>query len=384
VSGWARDFGLDPESTWLNTAHQGALPRIAAEAASEAVEWKLEPSRLTSERFATVPDRVRRAAARWIGADAADVFLTNGASLGLHEIAHGMRLDAGDDVLLMRGDFPSNVLPWLAHRERGVSVRRIEPLNHVLEVEEIAQALRPETRVVCLSWVHSFSGWTLEIDKIAALCREAGARLVVNVSQALGARPFDVRRSGIDALVCAGWKWLCGPYGVGFGWLRPEFRRELQPTQRYWLSQQSADDLGSDRDPADEEPADSIRRFDLFGTANFFNFHPWGAALDYLLEQGAEVIEAHDRSLVRRLLDGLPTAYRTISPAADERRSTLVLFSHREPSRNEAIYRDFVDARIHTAFRRGAIRVAPHLYNDESQIDRLLERLDQGSGSSGR
>ena len=377
MSGWAADFGLDPERTWLNTAHQGALPRIAADAAREAIEWKLEPSRLTSERFAAVPDRVRRAAARWIGAEAADVFLSNGASLGLHEIAHGMRLEKGDDVLLMHGDFPSNVLPWLAHRERGVSVRRIKPSGRVLEVDEIEQAIRPKTRVVCLSWVHSFSGWTLEVDKIAALCRQTGARLVVNVSQGLGARPFDVQTAGIDALVCAGWKWLCGPYGVGFGWLRPEFRQQLRPTQHYWLSQQTADDLGSDKDPADEDPDDSIRRFDLFGTANFFNFHPWGAALEYLLEQGPQAIETHDRNLVRRLLDGLPAAYRTISPDSDERRSTLVLFSHRESSNNDAIYRDLVDARIQGAFRRGAIRIAPHLYNDESQIDRLLERLDR-------
>jgi cysteine desulfurase/selenocysteine lyase len=379
VSGWAKGFGLDPKGTWLNTAHQGALPRIAAEAAREAIEWKLEPSRLTGERFSEVPDRVRRAAARWIAAEAADVFLTNGASLGLHQIANGMRLEVGDDVLLMHGDFPSNVLPWLAHQERGVSVRRIKPAGNVLEIDEVAQAIRPETRVVCLSWVHSFSGWTLEINRISTLCRETGARLVVNVSQGLGARPFDVRAAGVDALVCAGWKWLCGPYGVGFGWLRPEFRQQLRPTQRYWLSQQSADDLGSDRDPADEDPVDSIRRVALFGTAYFFNFHPWGVALEYLLAQGPGAIETHDRNLVRRLLDGLPQAYRAISPDSDTRRSSLVLFSHRETSRNETIYRGLFDAGIHGAFRRGVIRIAPHLYNDESQIDRLLEQLDRHS-----
>ncbi|NIM00219.1 MAG: aminotransferase class V-fold PLP-dependent enzyme [Acidobacteria bacterium] len=372
---WASDFDLDAGSIWLNTAHQGALPRVAAQAAREAVEWKLEPSRLTAERFVAVPDRVRRGAARWIAADPADVFLTNGASLGLHEIAQAVRLEAGDDVLLMHGDFPSNVLPWLAHRERGVSVRRARPAGRVLEVEEIRRELRPKTRIVCLSWVHSFSGWTLDIERIGELCRDAGARLIVNVSQGLGARPFDVRHTPVDALVCAGWKWLCGPYGVGFGWLRPEFRAELRPTQRYWLSHQTAEDLGSDRDPADEDPIDTIRRFDLFGTANFFNFHAWGAALDYLLEQGPQAIEEHDRGLVRRLIDGLPAGYRTISPAADERRSTLVLFGHRDTPRNEAIHAGLVNDGIHTAFRRGTIRIAPHLYNDETQVDRLLERL---------
>ncbi len=372
----ATDFGLDPGSIWLNTAHQGALPRIAADAAREAIEWKLEPSRLTAARFVSVPDRVRRGAARWIGADPDDVFLTNGASLGLHEIAQSMQLDGGDDVLLMHGDFPSNVLPWLAYRERGVSVRRLRPSGRVLEPDEIERALRPETRVVCLSWVHSFSGWTLDIDRIGALCRDAGARLVVNLSQGLGARPFDVRRRPVDALVCAGWKWLCGPYGVGFGWLRPEFRGELRPARRYWLSHQTAEDLGADRDPADEDPVDTIRRFDLFGTANFFNFHAWGAALDYLFELGPASIEEHDRRLVRRLLDGLPAAYELLSPAADDRRSTLVLFGHREAARNAAIHDQVAAARIHTAFRRGSLRVAPHLYTDEAQIDRLLECLD--------
>ena len=376
MSGWAADFGLDPKAIWLNTAHQGAIPKVAALAAGQAIEWKLEPSRLTGARFAEVPERVRHAAASWIGADPADVFLTNGASLGLHQIANGVPLAPNDDVLLMRGDFPSNVLPWLAHESRNVSVRRLRPAGHVLEVEEIAAAIRPETRLVCLSWVHSFTGWTLEIDEIGQLCRSAGVRFVVNVTQGLGARPFDVKRVPVDAIVCAGWKWLCGPYGVGFGWLRPEFRSELRPTQRYWLSQQTAADLGADRDPADEDPADSIRRFDLFGTANFFNFHPWGAALEYLLEKGPPAIETHDRRLVRRLLDGLPGTYRAISPEARERQSTLVFLSHKEKSRNETIYSNLGNAGIHVSFRRGAIRVAPHLYNDEAQIDRLLERLD--------
>ena len=377
VSGWAQDFGLDPRGTWFNTAHQGAIPLVAAEAAREAVEWKLDPSALTAERFAEVPDRCRRATARWIGADPADVFLANGASLGIHQIAAGMPLKAGDDVLLMHGDFPSNVLPWLAWEERGVSVRRLRPASRVLELGEIRDALRPETRVICLSWVHSFSGWTLEIDEIGRLCRERGVALVVNVTQGLGARCLDVTRTAVDAVVCAGWKWLCGPYGVGFGWLAPEFRARLSPPHRYWLAHQTAEELGSDRDPAEEPAPDSIRRFDLFATANFFNFHPWGAALDYLLDVGPEAIEAHDRGLVRRLLDGLPQAYEPISPVDDTRRSTLVLLSHRDRSRNERVHDDLQEAGFRVAFRRGALRVAPHLYNHAGQIDRLLQRLGE-------
>ena len=161
--------------------------------------------------------------------------------------------------------------------------------------------------------------------------------------------------------------------------MSPAFRAKLSPPNRYWLSHQTAEDLGSDRDPAEEPPPDSIRRFDLFGTANFFNFHAWGTALEYLLDVGPDVIEEHDRRLVRRLLDGLPSAYEPISPTDDGRRSTLVLLTHRDRSRNEAVHRDLLEGGFRVAFRKGAVRVAPHLYNDETQIDRLLERL----GSAG-
>jgi selenocysteine lyase/cysteine desulfurase len=374
---WSNDFGLDSETIWLNTAHQGAIPALAASAAREAVDWKLRPHELTSERFSAVPARVRQAAARWIAAEPQDVFLANGASLGIHQIAAALDLTAGDDVVLMHGDFPSNVLPWLRLTRRGVSVRRLKPTSSpVLEPREIAAALRPETRVVCLSWVHSLSGWTLDIEAIGRACREAGTAFVVNVTQGLGARPFDVRTAPVDALVCAGWKWLCGPYGVGFGWLRREFRARLDPPNRYWLAQQTADELGSDRDPAEEDPPDTIRRFDLFATANFFNFHPWAAALEYLMDRGPRAIEAHDQLLVSRLLDGLPSSFRTVSPRDPARRSTLVVVSHADAELNRRVHRALLAAGIHVAFRRGNLRIAPHLYNGTDQIDRLLGVLD--------
>ncbi|NIL99939.1 MAG: hypothetical protein GTO30_13550 [Acidobacteria bacterium] len=162
--------------------------------------------------------------------------------------------------------------------------------------------------------------------------------------------------------------------------MKPGFRQELLPPQRYWLSHQSAEDLGSDGDPAEEAPPDSIRRFDLFGTANFFNFHPWGVTLEYLWERGPEAIERHDRKLVRRLIDGLPPVYERISPESDRRRSTLVLFGLKDRDRTETVYRALLDAGIYGAFRRGAIRIAPHLYNDEAEIDRVLETLERASG----
>ena len=118
------------------------------------------------------------------------------------------------------------------------------------------------------------------------------------------------------------------------------------------------------------------RAFDVFGTANFFNFKPAAAAVEHLLEIGIERIRTHDQALVSRLIAGLPEPYELLSPADGPRRSTLVFISHRDPDRNRDVHAALGAARVDIAFRNGALRVAPHLYNTAADIDRALSVLD--------
>ena len=175
---------------WLNTAHQGRLPRRAALALAEAVRWKLHPELLaTSERFSEVPSRLRRALARVLSARDDEVVLANSASYGLHLVANGLDLGPGDEVVVPANDFPSDILPWLSLRDRGVQVRMVEPAGEVLTPNEVQAALTRRTRVVCLTWVHSFSGQVVDLAGVGQLCRSSGVWLVVNGSQAVGAIP---------------------------------------------------------------------------------------------------------------------------------------------------------------------------------------------------
>jgi selenocysteine lyase/cysteine desulfurase len=376
-----RHFGDFGGRVWLNCSHQGPLPRCAADAAAEAVTWKTSPYLLTQARFDEVPARLKRALGRLVGAATEDVILTNGASYGLHLLSNGIPLRSGDQVLLMGGDFPSNILPWLDHRRRGVDVKLIRPRRFVPSPDEVAAALRPSARVLCMSWVHSFSGHTADIEAIGALCRERGVWFLVNVTQGVGARPLDARALPVDALVCSGWKWLCGPYATGFAWLRPELRDRLEYNQAYWLAMQTAADLGGtdgELDPPDDLGA---RKYDIFGTANFLNFHPWAEAVELILGIGIDRIEGHDQALVTRFVDGLDLdRFELLSPARGPRRSTLVFVSHRDAARNEAIYRALVKGGIHIALRRGRLRFSPHFYNTAEDIDRALSALRRAAG----
>src|SRR5262245_49227722 len=290
---YVKDFGPFEGAAWLNCAHQGALPSVAAREAQEAIAWKRAPFHLTTERFSSVPRRLKQALAGLIGAAAEDIILGNSASYGLHLLANGIRWRAGDEILLMKGDFPSDILPWLAMRDRGVNVRLIQPRQHVLQVDELLENIAPATRLFCTTLVHSFSGLAIDARALGEVCRAHGVAFVLNTSQALGARPFSVLTTPVDAITNVGHKWLCGPYSTGFCWIKPELRDSLEYNQAYWLAMQTADDLANEQNVPGLRDDLGARRYDVFGTANFFNFKPWTASVEYLVEQGIENIAMH-------------------------------------------------------------------------------------------
>jgi selenocysteine lyase/cysteine desulfurase len=377
VGDFSNAFAPFHGSAWLNCAHQGPLPNASAAEASEAIAWKQTPYELTTDRFSGVPLRVKQALGRLINTAPEEIVLGNSASYGMHLIANGIPWEAGDEVLLVRGDFPSVVLPWLGLERRGVTVRQIEPRGSALDAGELRANLSPATRVFCTTWVHSFRGHALDLAEFGAVCRSQDVTFVVNTSQALGARPLDVQATPVDAITNVGFKWLCGPYGTGFCWMRPDLLASLEYNQAYWLSMLTADDLGRPQGDLTLRNDLGARQYDVFGTANFFNFKPWAASLEFLLDIGADRIAAHDQSLVSRFLEGIDKAqYTILSPEDGPARSTLVLLSHREPDRNEAIYQALRDAGVYVAFRSGSLRVSPHLHNSPDDIDAALAVLN--------
>ena len=373
----AAEFAALGERVWLNCAHQAPLPACARAAAEEAVRWKAEPWELTTERFSGVPLRLKRALGRLIGAPAEEIILANSASYGLHLIANGFPFAAGDEVLVMRDDFPSDILPWLGLEPRGIVTRQLAPrTGRVLQVEDVRAAIGPRTRLLCLTWVHSLSGWAIDMDALGRLCREHGIAFILNVSQALGARALDVAGAPVDAIVCAGWKWLLGPYATGFCWVRPDLLRQLTCQQTYWLSMLTADDLGREHLDLTLRNDAGAARWDVFATANFFNFNAFSASVELLLEYGVAAAAAYDSALVQRLIDGVDRRRcRLTSPEAGPARSTLVFVEPRERERVAEMQQALAAKGVYASHRAGALRFAPHLYNTGSDIDRALEAL---------
>jgi cysteine desulfurase/selenocysteine lyase len=366
------------DRAWLNCAHQSPLPSAASAAAREAVDDKRSPWRIHDADFAAVPRRLRSALGRLIGAPPEEIILANSTSYGIDLLAHNLPWRPGDEVLLVDGDFPASVYPWLPLRDQGMRVRMLHPEGGRLTPEQLAAEVSPSTKVFCSSWVFSFSGVAVDLEGLGAVCRERGVRFVVNGAQAVGARPIDVGDLPIDALVSAGFKWLCGPYATGFAWMRPELLASLTYKPAYWLTHRLAQPGGVTRAPEYELAEVGAAAYDVFCTANFLNFRPWAASVELLLEWGIDRIAAFDQMLVDRLVEGLADGpFRVRSPLEQPERSTLVFIGHEHEAENERLHERLRAAGVDIALRAGALRISPHFYNDESDIDRALEVIRQ-------
>ena len=369
------DFGDFEGRAWLNCAHQGPLPLVAVREATHALADKAAPHRIRDDDFAQVPARLKGALGRLAGVPADEVILGNSTSYGLQLLVQGVDWRQGDEVLLVDGDFPATIVPWLPLAERGVRVRLLRPEGGTLDAGQLAAELTPATRLFCCSWVFSFTGQTVDLAALGRVCHQAGVRFVVNGSQAVGAVPLELAGLPVDALVSCGFKWLCGPYGTGFCWLSPALLASLTWRPAYWLAHLAQDDLGQDTGYRLRDDLGAAR-YDLPGTANFLTFRPWTASVEYLLGKGIGEVAAHDQALVERFLQGLdPDRHRLVSPRQGHGRSALVVFGHRQAGRTPELHRRLTAAGVDVAFRRGNLRVSPHLYNTPADIDRALEAL---------
>jgi selenocysteine lyase/cysteine desulfurase len=370
----AGQFGPFDGRAWFNTAHQGPMPRPALEAARQAAALKAAPHRIRDDDFSEIPERLRGLLARLVGGDAEQIVLGNSTSYGLHLVANGLPLGGGDEVLVVEGDYPATVLPWRRLAGDGVRVRAVRPRHGLLSADDVAEAVGPGTRVLAVTWVDSFTGRALDLHALGAVCRDLGVLLVVNASQALGARSLDVTTTPVDAVVACGYKWLCGPYGTGFAWLHPELLARLRPQQAYWLTMQAGRGLEEMRDTTLRDDL-GARAHDVFCPAAFATTLPWIASLELFLAAGVDAIERHDQRLVDRLVDGLKGGqYELVSPADGSSRSTLVVLARRDGS-SEDRYRRLAAAGIDAAYREGNIRLSVHLFNDDDQVGRALETL---------
>ncbi len=369
---YRQDFPDFAPTIYLNCAYQGPFPLATVERVHAACELKCHPERLAERDYFDPPERVRARLARLIGAAPEEVALTNSATQGIGIAATGLEFHADDEVVVARTNFPSNLFTWLHLRRRGVRVVVVEARDGYVHAEDVAQVLSPRTRILALDWVSYTTGVRIDLAAFGELAHRHGALFVVDGSQGVGALELKVSELPVDVFVGAAYKWLLGPYGTGFAYLRADVQDLLELQVVNWLSAEGSDDF-------DELPIEELtlpraaRVFDVPETSNFLNLYALEASLEYIEGIGVGTVTDHCTRLLDRLIEGLRSQGLQLSAAAgSQRRSTILGFRAGSLEATREIHKRLERSHISVTLRHGMIRVSPYLYNELTDIDRLL------------
>lgn len=373
---YRQDFADFAPAVYLDCAYQGPFPRPTVARILQAVELKCHPERLASPEYFDLPERVRGRLAALIGADPTEIALTNSATQGIAIVATGLGLAAGDEVVIASRNFPANLFTWLHLRRRGVRVHLLEPAGGHVRAEDLEPALSPRTRVVALDWVSYIDGTRLDLVALGELVRRQGGIFVVDGTQGVGALEMNIHDLPIDVMVVAAYKWLLGPYGTGFAYLRPAVQDRLDLPVVNWLSVDGSEDF--DALPAgDFTLPRAARIFDVPETSNFLNLYALEASLEFVARAGVETVTQHCSRLLERLARALERkGYRLSAAARPDCRSTILGFQADSAEATAELHRRLRANRVAVSLRHGVIRVSPYLYNTEADIDRLLEVVE--------
>lgn len=321
--------------------------------------------------------QARAIAAGLIGASPDEIAFVPSTSAGLSVIAAGLSWKPGDSVVMPAGDFPSNVYPWLRLRRLGVEVRAIAGRGDgVVTLDDVIAHIDDSTRLVALSSVHYATGAVTDVDGIGRYLEQRGILLCVDAIQSFGALPLSARH--VDFLVADAHKWLLGPQGMGIMFVRRARFASMDPVLVGWKS------VNDHRDFVRQELelATSARRYEP-GSLNAIGLVGLHAALDMLQRVGIEAIARRLAKLRARLVPGLRERGFEVLGDLHGRPSGIVSFL-REGEDMQRVQRALDAKHIVTSLRhdprgRACIRVAPHFYNTEAELDRVLAELSAWS-----
>lgn len=315
-------------------------------------------------------DELKEKISRLINAGQEQIALVANTSAGLNILAGGLKWRRGDRILLNDFEFPSNVIPFLNLQRLGVQVDFVRHRNGEIRVEDILQKIKPRTRLISISFVEFLNGFRNDLKTIGEICRERGIIFSVDAIQGLGALKLDVENFQIDFLSSGGHKWLMWPAGLGFVYISSRIFDHVYPAQAGWLSVKTPWNFFDYR----QGFAPGARRFEC-GTFNTGAIISANATLEMMLEIGPEEIEKkilENTDLLMRELSNM--GFELFSPLENQHRSGIVTFFHPD-AENLANY--LKQNRVTISLREGGIRVSPHFYNNETDLESFLENLSQ-------
>ncbi len=365
-------FDIPDGVTYLNCAYMSPLSHASLAAGEIGLRGKQHPWTITPPDFFSGTAELRRLAALVMGATPADIALVPSASYGIAVAAANLPLQLGQEVLVLAEAFPSMVYAWQEAAPRaGATVVTVPRPSDDDWTSAVLAHITDRTAVASLPQCHWTDGGLLDLAAIGTRLREVGGALVVDATQSLGAMPLDVKTIQPDFLVAAGYKWLLGPYSLGYLYAAPH-RQHGQPLEHNWIGRDGSEDFAGLTRYRDTLQT-GARRYDVGETSNFILVPMAIAALTELLDWGVGPIHDTVTALAEQIArDAEPLGLRAVPRA---RRAGHYLGLRSATPLPAGLVERLAAAKIHVSVRGQALRVTPHLYNTAEDGERLVGGL---------
>ena len=319
-------------------------------------------------------EQIRQQAASLIGADSREVAFVANTTTGISLVAEGLSWDPGDNVVTLANEFPSNLYPWMNLQSRGVETRRVPVDGTVVDLNRIMESCDERTRLISASWVSYLSGWRLNVAELVQAAHDRDILVFLDGIQGVGVFPIDVGQIPVDFMAADGHKWMLGPEGAGLLYIRQDCLDLLRPLGVGWHSVVHAHDFSR----IEMDWRDGAARYEG-GSQNMAGVMGLGASLDMLATFG---LGCKDSLVASRVLEVADLASeRLASLGADivscregPHRSGIITFDL--PGRDlKAVRRRAIANGVILSCRGGLLRISPHAYVNEEDIEKLIEAL---------
>lgn len=365
-------FDIPAQVAYFNCAYMSPLLRSAAAAGQQGVAGKSQPWQVRPADFFSLPDQARSLFAGLVGAQADDIAIVGSASYGIETALKNIRLQAGDQVLICADEFPSSLYPLRrAARLAGAEIVTVARPQDGDWTRALLQAMTPRTRLALLCPCHWTDGGLIDLAAVRLALDAHDGLLLVDATQSMGALPLDVSQVRPDFLVAATYKWLLGPYSLGFLYVAPRWQ-DGQPLEENWVNREAAHDFARLVDYR-AGYAPGARRFDMGERANFVALPMAMAALEQIAAWQVPRIAQTISHLTGQIAAHVAPWGLEAAPA--HLRAGHFLGLRWPGALPSSLPEQLAAAQVHVSIRGPAIRITPHVYNHEEDVARLLEVL---------
>jgi selenocysteine lyase/cysteine desulfurase len=366
-------FNLPPEVTFLNCANMSPLLNAVNYAGKEAIDKRNTPWEIKTDDWFKPAEELRSLVAGLINTDSNNIALIPSASYGLSVAAKNISLTDKQEIIVLDQQYPSNVYVWLERSSAtGARIITIERQGDQTWTEAILEKISNATGLIAIPNCHWTDGSLIDLEKVSEAAKKVDAKLVIDASQSLGAYPLDVKNLKPDFVISVGYKWLLGPYGTSYLYADEKYFSGGKPIEYSWLNRKGSEDFTKLVNYTDEFKA-GARRFDAGGFPSFINIPMAIAALKQITTWGVTHIQQTLSELTRQI----ESQAEEIGLETPQRLSRVghmigIKFSESEVSRLTKL---LTSEKIIVSFRGSSMRVAPHLYNDKQDIEKLFKCL---------